>query len=141
MGSKPPAAVGERISKGEKHDLVAAAPLSTNPLEQGSAGGPVQSSPKLVEHIESGSTRFAEQLSLCIVFTALAAPSVRSRVFASGGPSASMARRGCRASCFRLAHADPSISSNLPSRPTSSPVDLAGSSYCTSTCLIDRIAL
>ena len=29
VGSKPPAAVGERISKGERHDLSAAAPLST----------------------------------------------------------------------------------------------------------------
>ena len=61
-------AVGERISKGEKYDLGVAAPLSTRAfsLEQGSAGGPVQSSAKLVEHIGSGSTRFAEQLSPCI---------------------------------------------------------------------------
>ena len=29
MGSKPPAAVGERILKGEGHDLGAAAPFST----------------------------------------------------------------------------------------------------------------
>ena len=68
LGSKPPAAVGERISKSERHGLGAAAPLSTraSSLEQGSAGGPVQSSPKLIEHIGSGSTRFEEQLSPCI---------------------------------------------------------------------------
>ena len=67
-GSKPPAAVVVRISKNGGHDLGAAAPLSTraSSLEQGSAGGPVQSSPKLVKHIGSGSTRLAEQLSLCI---------------------------------------------------------------------------
>ena len=60
VGSKPPAAIGERISKGERHDLGVAAPLSTkaSSLEQESAGGPVQSSPKLVVHIGSGSTRF-----------------------------------------------------------------------------------
>ena len=66
--SKPPVAVGERISKGERHDLGAAAPLLTRAsyLEQGRAGGPVESPPKLVEHIRSGSTRFAKQLSPCI---------------------------------------------------------------------------
>ena len=67
-GSKPPAVIEERISKGERHDLGAAAPLSirASSLEQGSAGVPVQSSPKLVEQIGSGSTPFAEQLSPCI---------------------------------------------------------------------------
>ena len=51
--SKPPAAVGERISKGERHDLGTAAPLPTraSSLEQGRAGGPVESPPKLVEPI------------------------------------------------------------------------------------------
>ena len=60
--SKQPAAVGEHISKGERHDLGLAAPLSTraSSLEHESAGGPVQSSPKLVEHIGSGSARLAE---------------------------------------------------------------------------------
>ena len=45
VGSKPPAAFGGRISKGGRHDLGAAAPLSTRApsLEQGSGG--VQSSP------------------------------------------------------------------------------------------------
>ena len=54
--SKPPAAVGECISKDGRHDLGAAALLSTRAFfpGQGSAGGPVQSSPKLVEHIGSG---------------------------------------------------------------------------------------
>ena len=67
-GSKPPAAVSKRISKGERHDLGAAAPLPTRALslEQGRAGGPEESLPKLVEHIGSGSTRLAEQLSPCI---------------------------------------------------------------------------
>ena len=49
VGSKPRAADVVRISKGGRHDLGAAAPLSTRAsfLEQGSAGGPVQSSLKL----------------------------------------------------------------------------------------------
>ena len=43
VGSTPPAAVVVRISKGERHDLGAAAPLPTKALspEQGRAGGPV----------------------------------------------------------------------------------------------------
>ena len=67
-GSKSPAAVGERISKGERHDLGVAVPLSTraSSLEHGSAKDLVQSAPKLVEHIGLGSTRLAEQLSSCI---------------------------------------------------------------------------
>ena len=65
VGSEPPAAVGERISKGERHDLGAAAPLSTraSSLKQGSAEGLVKSSPKLAELFGSGSTGFAEKLS------------------------------------------------------------------------------
>ena len=49
--SKPPAAVGERIFKGERRDMGAAAPLPTkaSPLEQGRAGDPVDSPPKLVD--------------------------------------------------------------------------------------------
>ena len=57
MGSKPPAAVGERISKDERHGLGAAARWSTKAFS---------SEQKLVEHIGSGSTRSAEQLSPCI---------------------------------------------------------------------------
>ena len=66
VGSKPPAAVGEGISKGERHDSVAAAPLPTraSSLEQGRTEGPVESPPKLVEHIRLGSTRFADHASL-----------------------------------------------------------------------------
>ena len=68
VGSKPPAAVVVRISKGERHELGAAAPLPTKASspEQGRAEGPMESSLKLVEHIGSGSTWFAEQLSPCI---------------------------------------------------------------------------
>ena len=64
-GSKPPVAVDVRIFKGERHDFGAAAPLSTrtSSLEQGRAGGPVESSLKLFRHIGSGSTRFGGQLS------------------------------------------------------------------------------
>ena len=67
VGSKPPAAVGDRTSKDGRHDLGAVVPLPTraSSLEQGSAGGSVQSSPKPVEQNGSGSTRFAEQLSSC----------------------------------------------------------------------------
>ena len=58
VGSKRPVAVGERISKGERHDLGAAESLPTraSSLEGGRAGGPVESPPKLVEHMGSGST-------------------------------------------------------------------------------------
>ena len=44
-GSKSPAAIDERIFKGKRHDLGASAPLPTRAsfLQQGSAGGPVQS--------------------------------------------------------------------------------------------------
>ena len=66
-GSKQSAAVDVRISKGERHDLGAAAPLSTRALsiEQERAGSPEESSPNLVERFGSGSTRFPEQLSPC----------------------------------------------------------------------------
>ena len=102
VGTKPSAAVGERISKDGRHDLGAAARLSTRVFSPEQGGtinrGPVQSSLEVVEHIGSRSTRSAEQLSPRIACTAVAAPSVRSRVFVFAGPSASMARRGCRAS-------------------------------------------
>ena len=66
VGSKPPAAVGERISEGERHDLGAASPFSTTTSSlQGRAGGST-SMAKLVEHIGSVSTRLAEKLSPCI---------------------------------------------------------------------------
>ena len=64
VGSKPPAAFGVRISKGERHDFGAVAPLLTRApsLEQEISGSPVKSPPKLVELLGSGSTRFAEKL-------------------------------------------------------------------------------
>ena len=48
--SKSSAAVDVRISRGERHEFDAAAPLPTRALslEQGRAGGSVESSPKLV---------------------------------------------------------------------------------------------
>ena len=55
-GSKPPAAVGERISKDERQEFGAAAPFSTKTSSlQGRARGPVFT-PNLVEHMGSGST-------------------------------------------------------------------------------------
>ena len=46
--SEPPTVVGVHISKGERHDFGAAAPLPTraSSLKQGRAGGLVESSPK-----------------------------------------------------------------------------------------------
>ena len=87
MESKPPAAVVVRISKGERHDLDAAAPFSTTTSSlQGGVGGSAFT-PKLIELVFGpGSTRLAEKLSPCIACTALAAPSVRSRVFLSTFP-------------------------------------------------------
>ena len=91
VGTKPPAAVGERISKNERHDLGAASPLSTTtPSLQGRVGGsPII--PELVELVFGrGSTRQAEKLFPRIACTTVAAPSVRSRVLVFAGPSASM---------------------------------------------------
>ena len=103
MESKPSAAVGERIFKGERYDLGAAAPFSTTTSSlQGRVGGSTSTS-KMIEHTGSGSTRLAVKLSPCIACTALPGPSVRSRVFLCAYMSVSMAGRGCRASHFRLA--------------------------------------
>ena len=103
MGTKPPAAVDERISKDGRHDSGVASLLSTTTSSlQGRAGGSAFT-PKLVELVFGpGKTRRAEKLSPRIDFTAVAAPSVRSRVLVFASPSASMARRGCRASCSWL---------------------------------------
>ena len=91
----PPAAVGERIFKGERYNLGAAALLFTTISSlQGRAGGSTFT-PKLVEVVFGPAwTLFEEKLSPCIARTALAMPSVRSRVLVSAGPCASMARRG-----------------------------------------------
>ena len=104
VGSKPPAADVVRIYKSERHDLGAAAPFSTTTsFLQGKAGGSTFT-PKLVELIYgSRSNRLVKSLSPRIACTAVAAPSVRSRVFLSPCPSATLARRGCRGSCYRHA--------------------------------------
>ena len=103
MGSKSPTAVSKRMFKGEKHDLGAAAPFSTTMLSlQGRAGGSTFT-PKVTGHIGPGSTRLAAKLSPCIACTASTSLSVRSRDFVFNGPSASMVRRGYRASCSRPA--------------------------------------
>ena len=101
--SKPPAAVGVRISTGEEHGFGATAPLSTSAsfLEQGRAGSPVESSPKLVRHIGSVSI-CAGELSPSITRSG-ATPFIRLRVLMSAGTSTSVAGRGYRASCSRLA--------------------------------------
>ena len=102
VGAKPPAAVDERISMDGRHDSNAAAPHSTtlSPL-QGRAGGSAFT-PNLLELVVGpGSTRRAENQSPRIACTAVAAPSVRSRVLVSACPSASVVRRGCRAPCSR----------------------------------------
>ena len=88
-GSKPLAAVGERISKDGRHDLGAAAPSSTKTSSLQGRAGSSAIMPTLVELIFGpGSTRQAEKLSPCIACTAVAAPSVRSRVLVFAGPSA-----------------------------------------------------
>ena len=104
VGGKPPTAVGVRISTGERHGFGAAAPSSTraSSLEQRRVGGPVESSPKLVRQIGSVLT-CTEELSPLIPRSAPTS-SIRLRVLMSVGTSASVTRRGCRASsCSRLA--------------------------------------
>ena len=102
-GSKPPVAVRVRISTDERHGFGAAAPLSTraSSLVQATVRGLVKSSPKPVRRIGSVSTR-AEPLSPLTTHSA-ATSSIRLRVLVSGLTSASVARRGCRTSCSRLA--------------------------------------
>ena len=54
-----------RISKGERHDFGAAAPLPTraSSLKRGRAGSPVKSSPKLVERFGPAWTLFSKPFS------------------------------------------------------------------------------
>ena len=102
VGTKPPAAVDVRISMDGKHDLNAAAPHPTtlSSLQRRTGGSAFM--PRLVELVvRPGSTWHAEKQSPRIACTAVAAPSVRSRVFVLSCPSASTARRGCRAPCSR----------------------------------------
>ena len=49
VGSKPPAAVGERIFKGERRDLGTAAPLSTKTSSLQETAGGSAFMPKMVE--------------------------------------------------------------------------------------------
>ena len=103
MGSKLPATAGECIYKGERHDYGAAAPFSTTTSSLQRRAGDSTFSPKVVELVGPSWIHFVEILSPRIACTAVAAPSLCSRVLVSAGPSAFMARRGCRASCSRLA--------------------------------------
>ena len=65
MGDKSPAAVGVRISKGERHDFGAGALFLTKMSSlQGKAGGSAFT-PKLVELVGPAWILFAEQLSPC----------------------------------------------------------------------------
>ena len=100
VGTKPPAAVDVRIYMDGRHDLNAAAPHSTTLTSlQGMRAGGSAFMPKLVELVGPGSTWRAEEQSPRIACAAVAAPSTRSRVLVLACPSASMARRDCRASC------------------------------------------
>ena len=101
MGSKPPAAVVVRISKGERHDLDAVVPLSTTtPSLQGRAGGSTFT-PNMVEHIGSGSTLGKKHIPMHCLYCF--SGTLRARIFVSNGLSTSIPRRGCRASCSRPA--------------------------------------
>ena len=79
VGTKLPAAVGERISKDGRHDLGAASPHSTKTSSlQGRSGG-LASMPKVIEAFGQSLTFCsAVQLSPRTACTAVAAPSVRS---------------------------------------------------------------
>ena len=79
--SKPAAAVGVRISTGERHGFDASAPLSTRTSQVYFPGAKEGSAimPKLVKLVGPSST-LAEELSPCFARSA-AAPSVRLRVF------------------------------------------------------------
>ena len=67
MGSKPPAAVVEHISKDERHGLGDAAPFSIKTSSLKKRSGSSTITPNQAELIFSpGSIRVAEQLSPCI---------------------------------------------------------------------------
>ena len=80
--NKPPAAVDERISKDGRHDSGDVAPsLAKTSSLQGRSGGSAMA-PKLFEVFGPSFTCCAVvQLSPCIAWTVVAAPSVRSRFF------------------------------------------------------------
>ena len=62
-GSKPPAAIGVRISTGERHDFGAAASMSTKRSSLREREGGSAFIPKLVELVKPTWTLFAKQLS------------------------------------------------------------------------------
>ena len=101
--SKPPAAIGVRISKDERNDFGAAASMSTKTSSLGGRAGGSAFTPKMAELFGPSWTLFAVQLSPCFARNVVAAPSVRSRFFMSADTSASMARCGYQACCSRLA--------------------------------------
>ena len=82
MGTKPPGAVGERISKDERHDSCDVAPSSTKTSSlQGRSGG-LASTPKVIEvfsvHLEPFVQQYSYPHASLVPGTALAAPFVRS---------------------------------------------------------------
>ena len=88
-GSKPPAAVSVRISADERHGFGITAPLCTRASPCNKGEPEVRwSHPRSWSDTSTGRHR---------------ASSVPLRVFVSGFTSASVARRGCRASCSRPA--------------------------------------
>ena len=102
VGTTPPAAIDERISKDGRRGSDAAVPHSTTTSSLQGRAGDSAFTPKLVEFVFGpGSTRRAEKQPPRIACTAVVAASVRSRVSVSAYPSASMARPGCRAPCSR----------------------------------------
>ena len=65
VGSNSPAAVGVRISEGERHDFGAASPLSTKPSYLRLTAVDSAFMPKLVELVGPVWTLFAEKLFPC----------------------------------------------------------------------------
>ena len=103
VGSKPPAAVRVRISAGERYFFGTTSQLSTRAsyLVQGRAGGPVESSPKLVKTHRIGIDLLGRRIiptyySLCCNVLHTPASLVNATC-------AFMARSGYRASYSRLA--------------------------------------
>ena len=110
VGTKPPAAVDERISTDERHVSDAAAPHSTTLSSLQERAGSTAFTPKLVELVVGpGSTRKQSSRIAC---TAIVAPFVRSQVSVLACPSASMARRGCQLHAPGVLNAGPSLSSH-----------------------------
>ena len=72
VGTKPPAAVDEHISKDGRHDSGDVAPSSTKTSSMIGRSGGLDFTPKLVELLFGPcSTRRAEELSPCIACTAV----------------------------------------------------------------------